>query len=255
MIKVEKQDRFILQFLAVMILIIGATWYIKDHPVSTIFKASNTEKQVKLSFVPNTVSPKVGETIKVTPILFSQAKHPGVVILSFKYDSAHLEFLNAEDVRLSDKFEVVEPAQDQTFETDGQIKHAVSISYAIKNPENLPGETVELSTLSFKVKSNSKSDILLDNSASQIIFTDQDEADLTSDFTVVDSLIKPTETKTPETTVSPTTEVEKPSVTQPSDTIASTVTPKGLPTAIPIVSVVEMTVSSTAPPTTQVPVQ
>jgi hypothetical protein len=186
----------LIQIFLLTLLIAGATKFVGDHPISTIFKAGTEEKQIKLSFHPQNLNPEPGESVNITPFLDAKAKKPGFITLVLRYDSVHLIYENSDSTHLSDKFEAAFPIEVTEKEINGKKSGIITMSYAIKDPADLPGESIELSRLTFKVAGRDKTSIAMDSDASQIILVDQDTAEIIPEHATIDSQEKPTQAPT-----------------------------------------------------------
>jgi hypothetical protein len=172
------------QLLLATALVIIATAYLKTNHVSTFFKAGAEEKQISVTFIPNKTSVPIGQSVTTTPIITTKSKKPGFILITFIYDARTMTFTGTDDSHLSDAFEKISEPVDQ-IDTTNPSMHTIQITYAIKNPANPPGDTIQLSKLSFKANTTGESSVHIDSGSSQIVFLDQDIAVLeTNTFTV-----------------------------------------------------------------------
>jgi hypothetical protein len=175
------------QFMIATALVVGAMEYIKVHPVSTLFHAGTKEKEVAVMLTASNVTPNVGDTYSITPILVSKSKKPGYIELTLTYDAKHLQYVNIEDVQTAAQFESLMPVEDAASADSNNSMHTLFLTYGIKDPTQLPGDTVELAKINFKILNPAKSLISVDSGKSQIVFVDQDTAELLNEPVTVDS--------------------------------------------------------------------
>jgi hypothetical protein len=167
------------QLFLVTLLIAGFAAYVAKNRVSTVFKAGAGDKEVRVSFFPNTVSAASGQTFSVTPFLTAHGK-------TLWYDGTKMQFDSADESHIDGTLEALIPAADATKPTDGTMRY-VRLSYGIKDTANPPGESIELSKLNFTVLDPSQSSVNVDQARSQMVFIDEDTAVIVSEAVQVNT--------------------------------------------------------------------
>jgi hypothetical protein len=226
----------LIQIFLVTLLIAGATKFISDHPISTIFKAGSAEKEVQLTFHPQDLKPEPGDMINITPFLTAKAKKPGFITISLRYDNVHLIYDSFDSTHLSDKYESLFPIEPIEKEVNGKKFGFIQLTYAIKDPANLPEESIELSRLTFKIVGRDKTSITVNQDETQIVFSDQDVAEIIPEHVNVDSQEKPTQTPSilpsPSVNPKPTAKETESTPTPQQPTLEPTVTPNMISSTI-----------------------
>jgi hypothetical protein len=204
-------------FLATL-LIAGASAYVAKNKISTVFKAGSEEKEITVAFFPNTISAASGQSFSMTPFLTAHGKKPNVVTLTLGYDGTKLKFENAEDAHVDGTLETLLPAADGTKPTDGTMRY-LRLSYGVKDTANPPGESIELSKLTFSVIDGAQTSLTVDPARSQMVFADEDTAVILGETVQVNTQTQVQEgstdvvadpTVSPETSGIPTEETAEP---------------------------------------------
>lgn len=170
----NKANAITTQLLIATLLVAGITTYVSLNNVSTRFKAGSEEQEISLFFVPNNQPAKVGTTITLSPFVTAKAKKPGFMLFSLTYDATKLTYTGSDDTKVTDTIELILPPEDTTNTTQPAM-HTLRLTYAVKDPVIPPGETIQLSNLSFVVNDTAATSIHVDTAKSQVVFLDSVE--------------------------------------------------------------------------------
>jgi len=205
----------LIALIAVSMLTVRLAQFVSVEKQSLTGEANVEGKEVALLLFPTEVKESVGSTFVISAKAVGPAdKRLASVGLTIFFDKEHLLFKSIREDGPEDEIVLLKSSSPQEANNSGEIKIFMgALSY-----ENAPTGAINLAQLGFEVKKEGSSEVRIELSQSQVVFTNQEPADLRLEGnTLVKSIA--------ETTVepSPSPQIEEPT-TIPTPTIILTAT-------------------------------
>lgn len=210
----------LIAIIAISILTVQLARFVSEEKQDLGGEAAIETKEVTLLLFPSDVKQSVGTTFIISSKAVGPAdKRMASVAFSIFFDREHLEFKNLVENGSADKIVLLKSSTIEEAKSSGEVKVLMgAISY-----ENAPAGAINLTRLVFEIKKEGSSEVRIELSQSQVVFTNQEPADLRLEGnTLVKSIA--------ETTVepSPSPQIEEPT-TIPTPTIILTATEAATP--------------------------
>lgn len=192
--------------------------------------AGTESKKVNLFLYPSTVSQSEKSSFNIAPKLVGpEDKKISSILLSMSFDPSHITLTNLPSEAPDAPISVLKATSIEEANKAGKIM----IFLGAESEEKAPLRVVNIPSLTFTIQKRSLSSISIQVSGSQVVFSNQDEAEIqvSSDVTV-NSQVDPTATPDISVTSIPTPTITlAPTVTIPASTSVPGITGIVVPTA------------------------
>ena len=197
-------------------------------------KASTEGQEVKIFLYPKEIKESTGKSFAVSPkVVFQGSKKISSLLSSINFDKSHLKVTKVQDGNLGNHMLYLKSSQLSVANEKGVLK----ILTGADGETNAPNGVVNLSQITFEILTENESEIKINTSESQVVFTDDTVGEISTDNGIsINSKQAPIPT-----TQSPTSLLKEPTVTP---TLSP---PSYTPTQIPTITTATPTVPIASP--------
>ena len=197
-------------------------------------KASTEGQEVKIFLYPKEIKESTGKSFAVSPkVVFQGSKKISSLLSSINFDKSHLKVTKVQDGNLGNHMLYLKSSQLSVANEKGVLK----ILTGADGETNAPNGVVNLSQITFEILTENESEIKINTSEGQVVFTDDTVGEISTDNGIsINSKQAPIPT-----TQSPTSLLKEPTVTP---TLSP---PSYTPTQIPTITTATPTVPIASP--------
>lgn len=173
-----------IQLVIMTLIVIYANNYYHKYAATLFTRAGVDEKKVKIEMYPKDLQATAGKEAKFTLVGSGNENKIGFVSLVVTFNPEELKLTGIDNVVL-DKF--LESLADVNID-DANKTGTINLLYGGKTITDLPDKSLQMSQLTFSVLKEANSEVKIDNEKSQIVFIDNQLAELESETQHVNSI-------------------------------------------------------------------